>query len=233
MLQADNLTVRYGLLPAVRNVSFTLSKGSLTALVGSNGAGKSTLLQALAGALPISAGTLRLNTADISKTGAAERNRLGIVLVPEGRRIFPELSVYENILMGAYLRRDGGVKADAAVWMNRLPWLKERKNQPAGSLSGGEQQMLAMARGLMAKPRLLLLDEPVMGLSPKMAAEIFSLIREINEQGVTVLLSGTEVGAGLTICRYGLGMASGELVAFGTLKDVLRHPELKSSYTGV
>lgn len=189
LLEIENLEVNYGMIKALKGVSFEVNKGEIIALIGANGAGKTTTLHAISGILPSASGKIIYNGQNITKTPAHKIVKLGISQVPEGRRVFSQLSVFENLLMGAYTRRDKSeINEDLEKIYERFPRLEERKNQIAGTLSGGEQQMLAMGRALMSKPEIILLDEPSMGLSPIFVSEIFDIIKALNEGGTTVLL---------------------------------------------
>ena len=187
MLEVNNLEVYYGVICALRGISFEVNEGEIVSLIGANGAGKTTMMQSIVGLIPKRAGSVSFMGKDISKTPCHKIVKLGMTQVPEGRRIFQELSVYENLMMGAYTTRDKQVfKKDLESIFERFPRLAERRNQIAGTLSGGEQQMLAMSRAIMCHPKLLMLDEPSMGLSPLLVDQVFEIIKDINKDGTTV-----------------------------------------------
>ena len=189
MLEIKNLVVRYGMIEAIKGISFHVNDGEIVTLIGSNGAGKTTTMHAISGLIKPSEGSITLNGTDLIKTPSHKIVTLGLAQVPEGRRVFAEQSVKENLLLGAYYRKDKAeIEKDLKYVYDLFPRLRERENQPAGTLSGGEQQMLAMGRALMARPKILLLDEPSMGLSPLLVKEIFRIIEEINRKGTTILL---------------------------------------------
>ena len=188
LLEVKDLSVHYGVIQALKGVSLQVEEGEIVSLIGANGAGKTTLLQTISGLLKKSGGDILFMGKSLNKANAKHIVKAGITQVPEGRHIFPEMSVYENLLMGAYLRKDkDGIKKDLEMVYQRFPRLKDRLSQDASTLSGGEQQMLAMGRALMARPKILLLDEPSMGLAPILVKEIFSIIKDINAQGTTIL----------------------------------------------
>ena len=233
MLEVAELEVRYGGVRALRQVGLTVRAGEIVALLGPNGAGKTTTLRAISGLVSPSAGSITFDGRRIDRLPPEEVVRRGIAHVPEGRQVFPELSVEENLLIGAYARR-GGVKAQLSALYARFPILKERRAQPGGNLSGGEQQMLAIARALMGAPRLVLLDEPSMGLAPRTVQEVFDLLRSLNAQDGTALLL-VEQNA-----RMALGLASraylletGSVVLSGSAEEVRTSPALASSYLGL
>ncbi|MDO5439252.1 MAG: ABC transporter ATP-binding protein, partial [Erysipelotrichaceae bacterium] len=189
MLKVENLVVKYGVIEAIKGISFEVGDGQIVTLIGANGAGKTTTLQTISGLVRPQSGKILLNDKDISHEATEKIVRSGLVQVPEGRRVFQQETVEENLILGAYTRKDkDGIKADLEKVYERFPRLKERHQQLAGTLSGGEQQMLAIGRALMAKPKIMLMDEPSMGLSPLLVREIFSIIREINRDGTTILL---------------------------------------------
>ncbi|MCX6547930.1 MAG: ABC transporter ATP-binding protein [Acidobacteria bacterium] len=233
LLQVQGLAVAYGHIDAVKEVSFELNQGEITALVGANGAGKSTTLLALSGLLRPKAGTVRFDGEDITGLASHEIVRLGIVQVAEGRAILTTLTVRENLDLGAYTRRDGAGVADSLERVYDLfPVLKERTRQYAGNLSGGEQQMLAIGRALMAKPRLLLLDEPSMGLAPLLVQEIFRTLVQINKDGLTVLLVEQNVRQALKISAHGYVLETGRVVLADTGARLLVDPKVAEHYLG-
>ncbi|MFZ4513895.1 MAG: ABC transporter ATP-binding protein [Geothrix sp.] len=233
LLQVQGLAVAYGHIDAVKEVSFELNQGEITALVGANGAGKSTTLLALSGLLRPKAGTVRFDGEDITGLASHEIVRRGIVQVAEGRAILTTLTVRENLDLGAYTRRDGAGVADSLERVYDLfPVLKERTRQYAGNLSGGEQQMLAIGRALMAKPRLLLLDEPSMGLAPLLVQEIFRTLVQINKDGLTVLLVEQNVRQALKISAHGYVLETGRVVLADTGARLLVDPKVAEHYLG-
>ena len=233
MLQVKDLSVHYGVIQALRQVSLEVNEGEIVALFGANGAGKTTLLHAISGLVKKSEGEIIFLENSLNKATARSIVSSGITQVPEGRRIFPDMSVAENLLMGAYLRKDKkGIEEDMQKVYERFPRLNERKKQLAGTLSGGEQQMLAMGRALMAKPKLLLLDEPSMGLSPLLVKEIFSIITEINKQGTTVLLVEQNARMALQIANRAYVMETGKIVLSGTGEELAASDEIKKAYLG-
>ena len=233
MLQVKDLSVHYGVIQALRQVSLEVNEGEIVALIGANGAGKTTLLHAISGLVKKSEGDIIFLDNSLNKANARAIVSSGITQVPEGRRIFPDMSVAENLLMGAYLRKDKkGIEEDMQKVYERFPRLNERKKQLAGTLSGGEQQMLAMGRALMAKPKLLLLDEPSMGLSPLLVKEIFSIITEINKQGTTVLLVEQNARMALQIANRAYVMETGKIVLSGTGAELAASDEIKKAYLG-
>jgi branched-chain amino acid transport system ATP-binding protein len=234
MLEVKDLRVHYGTIEAVKGVSFQIDAGAIVSLIGANGAGKSTILRALTGLVRPSAGDLLFE--DMSLVGLAPHQivRLGIAHVPEGRRLFPKMSVFENLKMGAYLQKNKAEMASSLDMVyEHFPILKERGRQRAGSLSGGEQQMLAMARALMNKPQLLLLDEPSIGLSPIMTAEIGKIVRQINALGVTIVLVEQNAMLALTLAQYGYVLETGNLVMQGKAQELLQDEGVKKAYLGI
>jgi len=234
MLEVRELRVHYGTVEAVKGVSFHLDAGEMISLIGANGAGKSTILRSLTGLVQPSAGTITFE--DISLVGLSPHQiiRMGIGHVPEGRRLFPKMTVLENLRMGAYLQRS---KAEVAATLERIyehfPILKERGQQRAGSLSGGEQQMLATARALMNRPRLLMLDEPSIGLSPIMTAEIGKIVQQINAMGVSVILVEQNAMLALTIAQRSYVLETGHIVMQGKAQDLLQDEGVKNAYLGL
>jgi len=233
MLEVQGLEVHYGGIQALRGIDFEVNEGEVVSLIGANGAGKTTTLRALSGLLPPSRGQLRYRGDDITKLPAHRRVGIGLALVPEGRGVFPRLSVEENLQMGAYSRHDrAGVRVDLQRGYDLFPRLAERRTQTAGTLSGGEQQMLAMARALMSRPKLLLLDEPSMGLAPQMVQRIFDTIRTIAAEGVTLLLVEQNARLALEVSGRGLVMESGEITLRERSSILLDHPRVREAYLG-
>lgn len=232
MLKIENLAVHYGMIQAVHDVSLEVKPGEIVTLIGANGAGKTTILRTISGLIRPTTGQLLFEGNDLTKTAPQKIVAAGLSQVPEGRHVFAGLSVMENLEMGAYLRKDQGVKADYDQVFAKFPVLKERKNQDAATLSGGEQQMLAMGRALMSKPKLLLLDEPSMGLAPIFIKEIFSIIQEINAQGTTVLLVEQNAKMALSVAHRGYVLETGKIVLSGTGAELLASEEVKKAYLG-
>ncbi|MGZ8211447.1 MAG: ABC transporter ATP-binding protein [Burkholderiales bacterium] len=232
MLEVVGLEVRYGGIKAVKGLALEVRERELVTLIGANGAGKTTTLKAIAGLLKPSAGHIRYDGRDITGTPACDLVPLGIALVPEGRGVFARLTVEENLAMGAYVRRDDRVKADLDRAYGLFPRLAERRRQFAGTLSGGEQQMLALARALMSRPKLLLLDEPSMGLAPLMVQKIFETIRAVAAEGVTLLLVEQNAKLALEICNRGYVMESGSICLADEARSLLVNPEVKRAYLG-
>jgi branched-chain amino acid transport system ATP-binding protein len=234
MLDVKDLRVHYGIVEAVKGVSFQIDAGTIVSLIGANGAGKSTILRALTGLVTPSSGEIRFETLPLLGLAPHQIVRLGIAHVPEGRRLFPKMSVFENLHMGAYLQRNKTEVADTLEMVyEHFPILKERGRQRAGSLSGGEQQMLAMARALMNKPKLLLLDEPSIGLSPIMTAEIGKIVQQINSLGVTIVLVEQNAMLALTLAQYGYVLETGNLVMQGKAQELLQDEGVKKAYLGI
>ena len=232
LLDVKNLEVHYGGIRAVKGVDLAVDEGELVCLIGANGAGKTSTLKAICGLLPSHAGSVRYAGDEISRLRVHELPRRGLVMVPEGRGIFPQLTVAENLAMGAYARRDAGVAQDLERMHGLFPRLAERRSQTAGTLSGGEQQMLAIGRALMSRPKLLLLDEPSMGLAPLMVAKILEIVREIARQGVTILLVEQNAKLALEIAVRGYVMESGELALAADSKSLLADPRVREAYLG-
>ncbi|WP_418753851.1 ABC transporter ATP-binding protein [Eshraghiella crossota] len=233
LLEIENLEVNYGMIKALKGVSFEVNKGEIIALIGANGAGKTTTLHAISGILPSASGKIIYNGQNITKTPAHKIVKLGISQVPEGRRVFSQLSVFENLLMGAYTRRDKSeINEDLEKIYERFPRLEERKNQIAGTLSGGEQQMLAMGRALMSKPEIILLDEPSMGLSPIFVSEIFDIIKALNEGGTTVLLVEQNAKKALSIADRAYVLETGNVVLSGKAENIMNDDTVKKAYLG-
>jgi len=233
MLAAKDITAAYGNLPVLHGASFGAGAGEIVALLGSNGAGKTTSLAALSGLVSLQSGTILFDGHDISRLPASDRVKRGLVQVPEGRRIFYGLTVLENLEMGAYFVNDPALKTQAREQVFRLfPKLAERKNQRGGTLSGGEQQMLALGRGLMSLPRMLLLDEPSLGLAPIVVDKIFQAILEIRSQGIAVLLVEQNARRSLEIADKGYLLETGNIVMEGRGIDLLNNPKVQASYLG-
>ncbi len=232
LLKVSGLKVAYGGIQAVKGASFEVWPGELVSLIGANGAGKSTTLKALTGLQPSLAGDIEFKGVSIKGQGAWDLVRQGLVMVPEGRGTFTRMTIHENLLMGAYLRDDPDIAADVDRVFAIFPRLKERSSQLAGTMSGGEQQMLAMGRALMARPKLLLLDEPSMGLSPIMVDKIFEVVADIHRQGVTVLLVEQNASRALQLASRGYVMESGEVTMSGDAKALLSDPKVRAAYLG-
>ncbi|ADQ40880.1 ABC transporter related protein [Caldicellulosiruptor acetigenus I77R1B] len=233
MLKVNEIDVFYGAIQALFSVSLEVKKGEIVTLIGANGAGKSTLLKTISGLIRPRSGTILFEDIDITKKSSMEIVKLGISHVPEGRRVFPEMTVLENLELGAFLRKDKqGIKKDLELVFERFPRLYERKNQLAGTLSGGEQQMLAIGRALMSRPKLLLLDEPSMGLAPILVTEIFKIIKEINSQGTTILLIEQNANMALSIADRAYVIETGKIVLSGDAKEIAANPEVKKAYLG-
>ncbi len=233
LLEIQNLNVYYGAIHALQGISFTVDEGEIIALIGANGAGKSTTLKTISGLIRPRSGNILLRGEPITTLPAEEIVRRGVVHVPEGRKIFAPLTVQENLEMGAYSRKDPAeIRQSMERVFKSFPRLKERLSQYGGTLSGGEQQMLAIGRGLMARPRLLLLDEPSMGLAPILVEEIFSIIREINAQGVSILLVEQNALMALSVANRGYVLETGRIVLTGTADELLHNPLVIQAYLG-
>ena len=233
MLEVDGLRIAYGGIQAVRGVSFHVDEGEMVALIGANGAGKTSTLKAVSRLLNAAGGSVRYRGREISALPPHRLVAEGIALVPEGRGVFPRMSVVENLLMGAYSRTDGaGIQADMDHVFSLFPRLRERARQLAGTLSGGEQQMLAVGRALMSRPRLLLLDEPSMGLAPLMVQKIFEVVRTVAKEGMTVLLVEQNARLALEVSQRGYVMESGEIVLTGEAARLLADPRVREAYLG-
>ena len=233
MLSIENLEVYYGSINAIKGISFDVEEGEIIALIGANGAGKTTILHTITGLVPPKHGSIKFGGKDLAKTPAHKIVSMGMAHVPEGRRVFAQLTVYENLMLGAYTRKD---KADIAESLEtvfkRFPRLEERRNQSAGTLSGGEQQMLAMGRALMSKPSIILMDEPSMGLSPLYVSEIFDIIQEINKSGTTVLLVEQNAKKALSIANRAYVLETGKIVLSGDAKELANNDSVKKAYLG-
>lgn len=231
MLEVKDLSVYYDAIQAVKQVSFSVGRGEIISLIGANGAGKTTILHTISGLIRPKAGTIHFCGRDISQMRAEKIPGLGLAQVPEGRRVFARMSVSENLEMGAFSRKDNW-KADYDYVLGLLPRLSERRSQLAGTLSGGEQQMLAIGRALMSKPSMLLLDEPSMGLSPLLTGEVFNLIRTVNGQGVTVLLVEQNARMALTLASRAYVLETGRITLEGKTEDLLHNEAVKRAYLG-
>lgn len=231
MLSVQNLRAWYGNVEAIHGINLEVGKGELVTLIGSNGAGKSTTLKSIVGLMKKKAGSIFFNDQDISTCTPAAVLACGIALVPEGRWIFPELTVEENLKMGSFLQRDRRAVALEEQY-NLFPILKERRTQKGGTLSGGEQQMLAISRALMGKPKMLLLDEPSLGLAPQLVRNVFSLIKEINASGISVLLVEQNSTMALSIADRGYVLSTGKMILQGAAKDLLNDPKVQKAYLG-
>ena len=235
LLEVENLHVFYGRIEAIKGISFTVDEGEIVTLIGANGAGKSTTLKTISGVRPVAQGTIKFDGQDITKMPAHKRTEIGISQAPEGRGIFPGMSVMENLEMGCYVRKDrksSTRSTDLERVFELFPRLAERKTQAGGSMSGGEQQMLAIGRALMARPRVLLLDEPSMGLAPMMIAQIFDIITEINQQGTTVLLVEQNATQALRRADRAYVLETGHVVKSAPADQLLNDPAVQAAYLG-
>lgn len=233
MLEVKNIEVYYGMIQALKGISFEVNQGEVIALIGANGAGKTTTLHTVTGLLSAKSGSVSFEGTDITRVPAHRIVSMGIAHVPEGRRVFADLSVYQNLKMGAYTRKDKKeIEESLAMIYRRFPRLEERKNQRAGTLSGGEQQMLAMGRALMSKPKLIVMDEPSMGLSPIFVNEIFDIIREISRAGTTVLLVEQNAKKALAISDRAYVLETGKIVLEGDAKVLMNDDSIKKAYLG-
>lgn len=233
MLQLKNIDLYYDGIHALKDLSIEVKKGEIVTLIGANGAGKTSTLRAISGLHPIKNGTITYNGKDIKKVPANKIVSLGLSHVPEGRKIFANLTVYENLLLGAYLKKDKkGIQEDLEEIYKKFPRLKERLKQQAGTLSGGEQQMLAIGRALMNRPDMLILDEPSMGLAPLVVKEIFDIIKEINESGTTILLVEQNANMALSIADTAYVLETGKIVLSGNAKEIANNDSVRSAYLG-
>mgnify|MGYP000564085509 FL=1 len=233
MLEVKNLSVSYGAIEAVKDISFTVNDGEIVSLIGANGAGKTTTLHTITGLVPAKSGSITYDGHDLLKTHANKIVTLGMAHVPEGRHVFTRMSVQENLEMGAFSLKDqSDLKKDLDMVYGLFPRLKERRNQKAGTLSGGEQQMLAMGRALMSHPKTILMDEPSMGLSPKLVKEIFSIIRKLHEQGITILLVEQNAKMALSIADRAYVLETGRITMEGDAKELLNNEQVRKAYLG-
>jgi branched-chain amino acid transport system ATP-binding protein len=233
VLEIRDLVCRYGKVAAVKGLSLTVGRGELVALIGANGAGKTTTLRAISGLLPPAQGAITFDGHDITRAGARTVLSLGIAHCPEGRRVFPDMTVLENLELGCYLRTDaGGIKRDMELIFERFPRLAERQKQAAGTLSGGEQQMLAIGRALMSRPRFLLFDEPSLGLAPTVVERTFEIIKNICKAGTTVLMVEQNAFAALEMCDRAYLLESGSLALAGTGRELIDNPHVRKAYLG-
>jgi branched-chain amino acid transport system ATP-binding protein len=234
LLEIEKISTHYGKISAIDSVSLKVEEGQIVTILGANGAGKTTVLKTLSGLLKCTSGRIAFRGEDITALNAQDIISRGIVHVPEGRKIFPFMTVAENLDMGAYLRTDAdGVKSDMENAYAYFPILRERKNQKAGTLSGGEQQMLAIGRGLMARPRLFLLDEPSLGLAPKLVEDIFRIITEIHRQGITILLVEQNASMALEVSDVAYVLEVGKVVQFGKAADMIHDEGIRKAYLGI
>ena len=233
MLQIKNLSVSYGAIEAVKNISLTVNDGEIVSLIGANGAGKTTTLHTITGLTPAVSGEVLFNGVDLLKTSNNKIVTLGMAHIPEGRHVFTRMSVQENLEMGAFSLKDRAHMADdLAMVFDMFPRLKERRNQKAGTLSGGEQQMLAMGRALMSHPNTILMDEPSMGLSPKLVKEIFAIIRKLHDQGITVLLVEQNANMALSIADRAYVLETGRITMEGDAKELMDNEQVRKAYLG-
>ena len=233
MLEIKDLNVHFGVIHALKGISLTVNDGEIVTLIGANGAGKTTTLRTISGLKKPTSGSILLDGKDITHTSPRDRVKMGMSQVPEGRRVFPDMTVLENLELGAYLRRDrAGIAEDLKMVYERFPRLADRKRQAAGTLSGGEQQMLAMGRALMSRPKILFLDEPSMGLAPLLVQEIFDIIQDINKSGTTVLLVEQNASMALRIANRAYVMETGSIVLSGTGEELSHSDDIKKAYLG-
>ena len=233
MLEVKNLSVSYGAIEAVKDISFTVNAGEIVSLIGANGAGKTTTLHTITGLVPAKSGSVMYTGVDLLKTHNNKIVTLGMAHIPEGRHVFTRMSVEENLEMGAFSLKDqSDLKKDLDMVYGLFPRLKERRNQKAGTLSGGEQQMLAMGRALMSHPKTILMDEPSMGLSPKLVKEIFSIIRKLHEQGITILLVEQNAKMALSIADRAYVLETGRITMEGDAKELLNNEQVRKAYLG-
>ena len=233
MLEIENLEVYYGAINAIKGISFNVEQGEVIALIGANGAGKTTILHTITGLVAAKHGSIRFNGKELTRTPAHKIVGMGMAHVPEGRRVFAQLTVYENLMLGAYTRKDKAeINESLERIYERFPRLKERLSQSAGTLSGGEQQMLAMGRALMSKPSIILMDEPSMGLSPLYVSEIFDIIQEINKSGTTVLLVEQNAKKALSIANRAYVLETGNIALSGDAHELMDNEQVKKAYLG-
>jgi len=234
LLEIKEMSVHYGRIQALEELSISVEEGEIVTLIGANGAGKTTTMRAIAGLLPLSNGSISFQGSDITKVRGHKRVKQGISLTPEGRGIFPAMTVMENLDMGAYGRSDrSGIKEDLERVFDLFPRVKERLTQKGGTMSGGEQQMLAIGRALMSRPKLLLLDEPSMGLAPQFIRQVFKIIKQVNEQGTTVLLVEQNANQALALADKAYVLETGKITHTGTGRELLANPAIKEAYLGV
>jgi len=233
VLKVENLKVQYGMIEAIKGISFEVNDGEIVTLIGANGAGKTTTMHAISGLVKPSAGSITLNGTELTKVQPYKIVDMGLAQVPEGRRVFAQQTVEENLILGAYSRKDKeGIASDLADVFQTFPRLKERRSQLAGTLSGGEQQMLAMGRALMAKPSIVLMDEPSMGLSPLLVSEIFHIIEDINKKGTTVLLVEQNAKRALSIAHRAYVLETGNITLSGTGAELAKDERVRKAYLG-
>ena len=232
ILKVEGINVYYGAIHAIKDISFEVNRGEIVTLIGANGAGKTTTLQTISGLLRSRTGSITFQGHNISNVRADKLVAQGLAQVPEGRRVFLQMSVQENLEMGAYTQSPAGVPKDLEMVFELFPRLKERRNQVAGTLSGGEQQMLAMGRALMSHPKLLMLDEPSMGLAPILVEQIFDIIQDLNRKGSTILLVEQNAQMALSVAHRGYVMETGKIVATGSGAELIESPEIKRAYLG-
>ena len=233
MLHIENLQVYYGAIIAIKGISFEVEQGEIIALIGANGAGKTTILHTISGLVPAKSGSITFNGTELTKTPAHKIVSMGMAHVPEGRRIFQELTVYENLMLGAFTRKDKAeIENTLEEVFKRFPRLEERRTQIAGTLSGGEQQMLAMGRALMSHPSIILMDEPSMGLSPLYVSEIFDIIQSVNESGTTVLLVEQNAKKALSVANRAYVLETGKIVLSGDAHELMNNDSVKKAYLG-
>ena len=233
LLEVKDLQVFYGVIQALKGISFEVEKGEIVTLIGANGAGKTTTMQTIIGLIPSRGGSIQYDGKDITKLPSHKIVSSGISQVPEGRRIFQELTVYDNLMLGAYLQKDQRqIKDDIENVFDQFPILGERRTQIAGTLSGGEQQMLAMSRALMAHPTLLMMDEPSMGLSPLLVSQVFDIIKDMNDKGITILLVEQNAEKALKIADHAYVLETGSITASGTGAELASSPEIRKAYLG-
>ena len=232
ILKVEGINVYYGAIHAIKDISFEVNKGEIVTLIGANGAGKTTTQQTISGLLHTRTGSITFQGQNITNIRADKLVSRGLAQVPEGRRVFLQMSVQENLEMGAYTQPQAGVPKDLEMVFELFPRLKERRNQVAGTLSGGEQQMLAMGRAMMSHPKLLMLDEPSMGLAPLLVEQIFEIIKNLNKQGSTILLVEQNAQMALSVAHRGYVLETGKIVTTGTGEELIRSPEIKKAYLG-
>ncbi|MBN2221452.1 MAG: ABC transporter ATP-binding protein [Vallitaleaceae bacterium] len=233
MLKVESLNVFYGAIHAIKDMSFEVREGEIVTLIGANGAGKTTTLHAVSNLLKPASGSIRLLEEELTTMGADKIVRKGLAQVPEGRRVFAKMSVYENLLMGAYTRKDvNGIDEDIEKMYLRFPRLKERSKQLAGTMSGGEQQMLAIARALMSRPKILLMDEPSMGLAPILVDEIFRIIKDTNKEGMTILLVEQNANKALQVAHRAYVLETGKIIMEGDAKELMNDDRVRKAYLG-